>query len=634
MDMFRPIPCCSAGASFLLQGFFLCSILLILGPQRLRSWSSHIWIGNSLRWTRIFMWCNVLLRIERCDPIPKILCSSVKSTWISLALYPEIRKPKVLSSSIKHSILSTTFLRIFAGLPVSLSMSEQALIAEFASRFSFVTLRYGRIPTITRRLRTISFEVILAQFLTFLSGWTTSPGSVSCWRSSSVILCRRSWSRRGRLCFLFALIVFVAETAGVSSWTPSCCFPLIAFSHFPLNADALPFYFWPILLSQSFDSWSWSFLCWTLTDVSSYHCLQLLTARRRSMLIKFSFIHCQILPEAAQTHEFASCTHLPKHHLWAFHLWTLEVDPISCQNPECRRLVKSHKKICKIETKASWAPVTRKCSLIMEAICLRRRNLSWVWAFCSSRLSPPVEERFRDYPFQSRRSLRIKHPQKYGNTSPPNDCDVLRWSTDLATSTSLIHNIAWVRFPEQGHTSVLNFVFQHWNQEVSGIYRNASLKFDSWAIQSYNFKDKFVLREREDSKFNTSWQILVSVLHDSEGLFPTHQLAEQFFLYPGVQIRKKLTPHSWNFQRMLVMVHLEQVDLQKRVLLSGIAESCSQFQDHKILLYHSRNFTLSCSSWIWTISWFTVNLLSCSWVETSSTLKCLALSASAQPNSS
>ena len=101
MDMFRPIPCFSAGASFLLQGFFLCSILPILGPQRLRSWSSHIWIGNSLRWTRIFMWCNVLLRIERCDPIPKILCSSVKSTWISLALYPEIRKPKVLSSSIK-----------------------------------------------------------------------------------------------------------------------------------------------------------------------------------------------------------------------------------------------------------------------------------------------------------------------------------------------------------------------------------------------------------------------------------------------------------------------------------------------------------------------------------------------------
>ena len=203
MDMFRPIPCFSAGASFLLQGFFLCSILPILGPQRLRSWSSHIWIGNSLRWTRIFMWCNVLLRIERCDPIPKILCSSVKSTWISLALYPEIRKPKVLSSSIKHSILATTFLRNFAGLPVSLSMSEQALIAEFASRFSVVTLRYGRIPTITRRLRTISFEVILAQFLTFLSGWTTSPGSVSCWRSSSVILCRAILVQERKIVFYF-----------------------------------------------------------------------------------------------------------------------------------------------------------------------------------------------------------------------------------------------------------------------------------------------------------------------------------------------------------------------------------------------------------------------------------------------
>ena len=133
MDIFRPIPCFSAGASFLLQGFFLCSILPILGAQRLRSWSSHIWIGNSLRWTRIFMWCNVLLRIERCDPIPKILCSSVKSTWISLALYPEIRKPKVLSSSIKHSILSTTFLRIFAGLPVSRSYRRICIPIQFCN---------------------------------------------------------------------------------------------------------------------------------------------------------------------------------------------------------------------------------------------------------------------------------------------------------------------------------------------------------------------------------------------------------------------------------------------------------------------------------------------------------------------
>ena len=79
------------------------------------------------------MWCNVLLRIERCDPIPKILCSSVKSTWISLALYPEIRKPKVLSSSIKHSILSTTFIRIFAGLPVSRSYRRICIPIQFCN---------------------------------------------------------------------------------------------------------------------------------------------------------------------------------------------------------------------------------------------------------------------------------------------------------------------------------------------------------------------------------------------------------------------------------------------------------------------------------------------------------------------
>ena len=37
----------------------------------------------------------------------------------------------------------TTFLRLFTGLPVSSSMSEQTFVAEFASRFRYVILTYG-----------------------------------------------------------------------------------------------------------------------------------------------------------------------------------------------------------------------------------------------------------------------------------------------------------------------------------------------------------------------------------------------------------------------------------------------------------------------------------------------------------
>ena len=71
-------------------------------------------------------------------------------------------------------------------------------------------------------------------------------------------------------------------------------------------------------------------------------------------------------------------------------------------------------------------------------------------------------------------------------------------------------------------------------------------------------------------------------------------------------------PNSLISQRALRMVHLEQVDLQKRVLMytmssvsrlviplavrilmvdweRGTLQNCSQFQDHRILLHHSRN---------------------------------------------
>ena len=65
VDIFRQVPCYSAGASFLLQGFVLCSFVLPsnLGAHGLRSWGSHFWIiprdGPFL--SRFLMWCHVPL---------------------------------------------------------------------------------------------------------------------------------------------------------------------------------------------------------------------------------------------------------------------------------------------------------------------------------------------------------------------------------------------------------------------------------------------------------------------------------------------------------------------------------------------------------------------------------------------
>ena len=61
---------------------------------------------------------------------------------------------------------SSTF---FTGLPTSLSVSELTLVAESASRYRLVIYTYGKMPRITRRIRTLSFEDFFARFPAFLS---------------------------------------------------------------------------------------------------------------------------------------------------------------------------------------------------------------------------------------------------------------------------------------------------------------------------------------------------------------------------------------------------------------------------------------------------------------------------------
>ena len=194
------------------------------------------------------------------------------------------------------------------------------------------------------------------------------------------------------------------------------------------------------------------------------------------MLIKFWFIHCQIMPEAAQTHEFASCTHLPKHYLWAFHLWTLEVDPISCQNPECRRLVKSHLKNL-LDWNRSIMSASSSEMFVDHVSNLSSSKKSILGlSFLLFQAESPVEERFWDYPFQRRRSLRIKHLKNSGTQAlqltatswdgpliwPP----LLLWSTTSREWDSLNEGIlrSWT---SSSNTGI---------KKCQGIYRNASGK--------------------------------------------------------------------------------------------------------------------------------------------------------------
>ena len=128
---------------------------------------------------------------------------------------------------------------------------------------------------------------------------------------------------------------------------------------------------------------------------------------------------------------------------------------------------------------------------------------------------------------------------KSGNSGPSIYCDVTRSSIDLATSTSLIHNIVIVGQPEQERTSVLKLVFQHWKSEPSGNLSKCRSRSDSSDFPSCNFEDKFLLYEKRDSRSKTSWQSEELVLHDSAVLFSILLLVPQFCMYQVASVCKK-----------------------------------------------------------------------------------------------
>ena len=159
----------------------------------------------------------------------------------------------------------------------------------------------------------VPFSVMSARFSESLSRWTTASARFPFRSTFSVILCLRSWSRRGRLCRLSTLTVIVAEAANISLCTLSFCFPLIAF-----KADSLPF--------SSLDQYSCfnSFVSGLkiscpdlLICVALFHGLQLPIPSVSIDLDEFLVRTLPILFGVAWTRLCASCTNFPEHYLRA-----------------------------------------------------------------------------------------------------------------------------------------------------------------------------------------------------------------------------------------------------------------------------------------------------------------------------
>ena len=114
------------------------------------------------------MFCLHLLRSAWCALVPRFLFFRKfdlhfggSASWNT--------QPKCFAFFNKATDPFHNFSSIFSGLTVNLSVLEHALIAESASRFSFVILTYGKMPIITQRICALSFDIILAWFLIFPS---------------------------------------------------------------------------------------------------------------------------------------------------------------------------------------------------------------------------------------------------------------------------------------------------------------------------------------------------------------------------------------------------------------------------------------------------------------------------------
>ena len=155
---------------------------------------------------------------------------------------------------------SQPFFGFFVWLLINLMMREQTLIPGFTSRFSFVELTLGWMPTFTRRSRASTFRKIAAQLsengtmVTFASDTSFPRHTSTSWYG---------WLRRcggSVFWFLRTILGFVAETATVSLQTLAFLISSDDKYLFLLQHHSIPFDSWPRLLFQFSCVWLQSFV--------------------------------------------------------------------------------------------------------------------------------------------------------------------------------------------------------------------------------------------------------------------------------------------------------------------------------------------------------------------------------------
>ena len=506
--------------------------------------------------------------------------------------------------------LSTTCLRLLAGLTVNLNVPECALFAEFASRFCFVILTCLQLPP--RRQWAWKENTVVLSYSKAADSKMTEENLRKDNLSEAVVLQEREIEKRADTSF---------EGNGpnpsldywhprISFWTLSFCCPLTA-SWFPFNAD--------ILHVLSLNQWDFCFnfllLAWKF--IVSF---RLFTTSDHSASIDLEWFLVHTLPILSgvdQTLVFAFCTNFPESCHCEIQLLKRELGPIWCQNLGYRRHVQWYL----IDTYRQ-----EQLHVLQSLETLRRSHTHAVFhgEICVAFVpfAPPdwLSSWSRGLWRSSSGRTQSSH-QASSNlgiyalqlTATSQDRPLIRrsphlWSTTLCPWESLNRNIH-----RSCHSLSHTGSWKGSGNLSTCVSRDLIPRLFNHAI----LRMSFCMRGKVPSwklpcKSRCGYCKILSIL-----LQWIHLLDRQVFLFSETRVRKVLVHDFLNIQRKLLVVHSVQVDLQKRFSICqmspvlqaadknrgyafddysehsqadrerGTTQNCLPFQDQRILWYRS-----------------------------------------------
>ena len=195
-----------------------------------------------------------------------------------------------LSSLFFFGVEGALFCQLFVRLFVIFMMRVQTLVPCFTSRFVFIELTFGKMPTLTRRSRASTFQIVSARLskndtrITFALGYFFSSTQLDL----VPLMAQKVW-RLSVLVFVHDRYAHARNCTGL----PSNIGLFLSNGNkylFLLQRHVIPFNSCPLLLFQFSHAWRQSFVIVVLIYTPFHHCPLILTTWHRKIMMNLHVV--------------------------------------------------------------------------------------------------------------------------------------------------------------------------------------------------------------------------------------------------------------------------------------------------------------------------------------------------------